>query len=212
VDGGETWEQAHFSPDDQKPLLDVWFADANNGYAIGAYGSFYETADGGASWRPRKVLDGDMHLNAIARSADGKLFIAGEGGTLRRSRDRGRTWEPIASPYRGSFFGILGAKDGGVIAFGLRGKIFRSADSGETWQPVVTARQASLMGGSALEDGSIVLVGEDGTILLSRDHGRSFAPQERAHGKTIAAFVSISPRELLLLGESGVSRAALPAH
>jgi len=212
LDGGDTWEQMHFAPDEQKPLLDVWFASADKGYAIGAYGSFYETTDAGASWQSRKVLEGDTHLNALAQAADGKLFLAGEAGALLRSRDGGRTWEPLASPYNGSIFGLLGAKDGGLLAFGLRGKIFRSSDSGETWQPVDTGRQASLMGGSVLDDGSIVLVGQDGTILSSRDNGRSFALQERAGGRTFAAAVGAEPRELLLFGESGVARAALPAQ
>jgi photosystem II stability/assembly factor-like uncharacterized protein len=208
LDGGETWEQTHFTPDDQKPLLDVWFESATKGYAIGAYGSFYETTDGGATWRPRKVLDDDMHLNAMAKAADGKLFIAGEAGTLRRSHDGGQNWESLAPPYKGSFFGILGAKDGGLLAFGLRGRIFRSADSGQTWQSVDTGRQASLMGGSVFEDGSIVLVGQDGTILVSRDHGKSFSTQQRADGKAIAAVARVDARELLLFGESGASRAA----
>lgn len=212
VDGGETWEQTHFAPEEQKPLLDVWFAGADKGYAVGAYGSFYESTDAGASWHPGKVLEGDRHLNALAQAADGKLFLAGEGGTLLRSPDGGRTWEPLASPYKGSFFGIRGAKDGSVLAFGLRGKVFRSADSGATWQPVDTGTQASLMGGSVLDDGSIVLVGQDGAILFSRDNGRSFALQERADGKTIAAAVAVEPRTLLLFGESGVARAELPGR
>ena len=212
LDGGETWEQTHFAPDEQKPLLDVWFESADKGYAVGAYGSFYETSDGGASWRPRKVLEDDKHLNALAQAADGKLFIAGEAGTLQRSSDGGRHWETLVGPYKGSFFGILGARDGSLLAFGLRGRIFRSGDSGGTWQPVDTGRQASLMGGSVLDDGSIVLVGQDGTILSSQDNGRSFALQERADGKTIAAAVPAKPRELLLFGESGVGRAAVPAQ
>lgn len=212
LDGGETWEQTHFAPDAQKPLLDVWFETSERGYAVGAYGSFYETIDAGASWHPRKVFEDDRHLNALVKAADGKLFIAGEAGALQRSVDRGRHWEALVTPYKGSFFGILGAKDGGVVAFGLRGKVFRSGDSGETWQPVDTGTHASLMGGSVLDDDSMVLVGQDGTMLSSRDHGRSFAQQNRADGKTIAAAVPVGSQALLLFGDSGVARAALPGQ
>jgi photosystem II stability/assembly factor-like uncharacterized protein len=207
TDGGDSWDVKHFAPDEQKPLLDVWFESATRGYAMGAYGSFYETTDGGETWEPKEVLGDDMHINGLAKAADGKLFIAGEAGTLRRSRDAGRTWEPLTSPYKGSFFGILGLKDGGVLAFGLRGRIFRSADSGQTWQAVETGRQASLMGGTVFEEGSVALVGQNGTLLVSRDDGKTFALQESADGKAIAAVVRLNPRELLLLGESGISRA-----
>ena len=214
TDGGETWEQTHFAPDEQKPLLDVWFESETRGYAMGAYGSFYESTDGGKTWEPRKVLKDkdDMHINALARAADGKLFIAGEAGTLQRSPDAGRTWEALTSPYKGSFFGVLGSKDGGVLAFGLRGRIFRSADSGQTWAPVETGSQSSLMGGWVFEDRLVVLVGQDGTVLASRDDGKRFTAQKSASGKAIAAVVRSGSGELLLFGESGVSRAGPPSQ
>ncbi len=207
-DGGETWRQTHYAPQEQKPLLDVWFGNELKGYAMGAYGSFYETADGGKTWWPRKILNSDMHINSLARAADGKLFIAGEAGTLQRSRDGGQTWEALVSPYQGSFFGVLALKDGGVLVYGLRGRIFRSTDSGQTWQPVETGSQASLMGGRVMEDGLVVLVGQDGMILVSRDDGKSFSLQKSANGKAIAAVVRQNAGELLLFGESGVSRAS----
>ena len=33
-----------------KPFLDVWFADAQNGYAVGAYNLIVRTRDGGKTW------------------------------------------------------------------------------------------------------------------------------------------------------------------
>ena len=33
------------------PLLNVWFANENDGYAMGAYGVFLHTTDGGATWK-----------------------------------------------------------------------------------------------------------------------------------------------------------------
>ena len=35
-----------------KPFLDVWFADASNGYAVGAYNLIFRTTDGGKDWQP----------------------------------------------------------------------------------------------------------------------------------------------------------------
>ena len=34
-----------------KPFLDVWFADARQGYAVGAYNLIFRTDDGGATWQ-----------------------------------------------------------------------------------------------------------------------------------------------------------------
>jgi len=51
---GETWTQQFAAPAEQRPLLDVLFVNKDTGFAIGAYGAFYETGDGdGAGTRAR---------------------------------------------------------------------------------------------------------------------------------------------------------------
>ena len=53
-DYGQTWSLQHFEPDWEKPLLDVHFFDREAGVAIGAFGLFMRTEDGGRNW---EVLD-----------------------------------------------------------------------------------------------------------------------------------------------------------
>mgnify|MGYP001559749758 FL=1 len=203
-DGGERWTLAHQAPQERKPLLDVWFRDARQGLAVGAYGLAYESGDGGRTWRLRAIQRDDMHLNAIAGGADGIVYLAGESGTLLRSDDGGRSWRRLASPYRGSFFGVLRLPDGQPLVFGLRGKAFRSADGGTSWQPVATHGEATLQGGAVLADGTVVLVGQDGAVLVSRDRGRSFM---RAKNTTRQAFAAAAGADgtLVLVGEGGAS-------
>ena len=52
-DGGATWRLLHHAPDWQVPLLDIWFSDPDNGLAVGAFGLFLVTRDGGESWTCR---------------------------------------------------------------------------------------------------------------------------------------------------------------
>ena len=155
TDGGVSWRQVYSAPELKKPLLKIWFRDALNGFAIGAYGLFLQTSDGGTSWQARKIANGDLHLNTLAARSDGKLFIAGEAGSLLHSDDAGQTWQALVSPYKGSFFGLLTLRDGGLLAYGLRGKIFRSSDAGETWQTIETGSEAALMAGYELANGDI---------------------------------------------------------
>ncbi|WVM93429.1 YCF48-related protein [Halopseudomonas pachastrellae] len=65
----------------ERPLMDVWFRDANTGFAIGAYGTFLRTDDGGETWEDRTYdidnPDG-FHYNAMAEVNGAGLFIAGE--------------------------------------------------------------------------------------------------------------------------------------
>nr|MBP8297134.1 hypothetical protein [Burkholderiales bacterium] len=130
--------------------------------------------------------------------------IAAEAGTLLTSADQGRTWEPAASPYKGSFFGLLTTADGGLLAYGLRGNIFKSGDFGKTWTPpAVTEGTATLQGGARLASGEIVLAGSAGAVLSSRDNGASF---QRVAGLRAMTYSAVLPTAVgaLLFGEAGV--------
>lgn len=213
TDGGASWRQVYSAPELKKPLLKVWFRDAHNGFALGAYGLFLQTKDGGTSWQQRKITDNDLHLNALAaqtNKGDGKLFIAGEAGSLLRSDDYGQTWQALHSPYKGSFFGIVALRDGSVLAYGLRGKVFRSTDLGETWTAIETGSQATLMSDYVEADGSVVLAGQSGTVLISHDAGKTFEVQFQPNRKCVAA-IRPAGKNMLLFGESGIAHLALGA-
>lgn len=235
-DGGETWTKQFSAESDQRPLLDVLFLNPSNGFAVGAYGAFYETVDGGKTWNARKLAlpppaqargkvpeasgrgagteeqaDEDRHLNAIVKLADGKLLIVGEAGKMARSDDSGKTWSRVEAPYKGSFFGALQAQDGSVIVFGLRGRIFRADASLKGWKQIENPSLASLMGGSLLPDGSIVLAGAAGTVLVSRDHGQSFSRFDSGTTRAFSKALLGGPNSVLALGEAGASDLLIPA-
>ena len=103
------------------------------GFAVGAYGAFYETTDGGKTWNARKVIADDKHLNAILRAGRRQAPDPRRGGhDPRLGRLRARPGRPLASPYKGSFFGGVVADDGARRRLRLRGRIYRSTDGGKT--------------------------------------------------------------------------------
>jgi photosystem II stability/assembly factor-like uncharacterized protein len=119
-----------------KPFLGLWFRDDREGLVVGAYGLIFRTADGGASWTPAlDALDNpqEQHINALAATVGGTLYLAGEQGLLARSDDGGRHFRRLASPYDGAFFTVVADGDE-VVAAGLRGAAYRSTDRGETWR------------------------------------------------------------------------------
>src|SRR5690606_13888501 len=107
TDEGRTWVKQYQGDDLEESFLDVLALDAQRVIAVGAYGLFAITADGGRTWTRRKIDADDYHLNRITRGPSGTLYLAGEHGTLLRSADNGQTWTPIPAPYEGSFYGIL---------------------------------------------------------------------------------------------------------
>src|SRR5438105_13929900 len=89
-----------------KPLLSIRFADAQRGMAVGAYGLAAITDDGGKTWVPcldRLPNPRGMHLYAVVRY-DKTWVVGGEQGVLMRSSDDSASFEPLASPFKRSFF------------------------------------------------------------------------------------------------------------
>jgi len=188
-------------------LMDVWFQDPDVGWAVGVFGTFVGTADGGQHWVNRAgELDNpdEYHLNAITGDGRGRVFIAGEGGVMFRSLDSGLTWEKLAHIYEGSWFGaIYEETTGSLFVFGLRGNLYRSADFGTTWRLVPNESRVSLAGGNASADGKVVIVGGVGTLLLSTDSGRSFH-RYIVHDRLSLSSGLIRNDKLILVGQGGV--------
>ena len=209
---------------------DILFRDETYGIAIGAYGLYLVSEDGGASWnisemnviREKSADDSgeeaskaeddddfvdsyDLHLNSIALADNGKLYIAAEAGRIYRSDDSGESWVPLASPYIGSFFGVLPVTGDSVLVFGLRGHLFRSEDAGFNWQEIEIPTQNMLTNGIMTADDEIYITGLGGTILKSNDRGQSFVLQEQRHRDGFTAIIQDPEGELITVGEKGLS-------
>lgn len=216
IDGGATWERVHYAPEEERPLLDVWFRDdARTGFAIGAYGYFLTSNDGGRTWSEGSI-DGDgdgepddFHLNQVSESKDGVLYIAAEAGTAYISKDQGDSWSRIYPPYEGSFFGSLPLLKDSVLFFGLQGNVFRSDDGGKSWEAISVESTATLNEGTVMEDGTVILVGNEGAILVSKSGGRSFVVSGLDDRKAIANLIQTAEEDVLLVGEMGVRKLSL---
>lgn len=206
-DHGASWRRVHYAPNEQRPLLDVLFVDNNRGFAIGAYGYFLETGDAGEHWTSRLIASGDRHFNSIAMLANGNLLVAGEAGTLLRSTDLGKSWQPLTSPYAGSWFGVLPIGKSGAVIFGLRGQLYRTEDAGDHWTALASHTGAALMGGRILPDGTIAVVGQDGVVLTSTDQAQTFTLHNQPGNAAFATLLG-DDRHWWLLGEHGVTRTA----
>ena len=208
-DGGETWAKANAENDPETAYLDILFLDAKTGFIVGSYGKFLSTSDGGERWVETKQ-DDDPHLSHIIPAPDGGLWLTGEFGTVRRSGDRAKRWEPLATPYEGTFFGALPLAKGGAVVFGLRGNIFRSED-GKAWKQVESPTQSLLHGGLALADGRLVLSAGAGQLLVSADEGRTFRLAAIAADETATAtsLWQAADGGVLLTSDKGVHRLEL---
>lgn len=195
-----------------KPLLDVWFANEYQGYAVGAYGILLQTLDGGENWTlisNRLENPEGFHLNSVASTPSGAIFITGESGAIFRSTNEGENWDRLTPPYEGSFFGIT-SKGDSIVVFGLRGNIYRSRNNGDNWETVKTNANTTITAGMPTRSGLIVLVGNAGHVLFSKDQGKSFNVTVRADRLSLSAITESTDHHLIAVGSRGVHKLELP--
>ena len=208
-DGGASWQLVHHAPEEERPLLDVWFRNKRAGFAVGAYGYFLVTEDGGDSWTSRAVSEHDFHLNALLPVAPNRLLIAAEAGVIYRSDDGGDNWRELPSPYNGSWLNALALEDGQLLLMGIRGHLFRSTDSGDSWTQIPTATTATLTSAVQLQSGALLVTGLQGTLLTSVDGGYSVSLRQLPSRQGISSALPLANDSILLIGEFGLLRMIL---
>jgi photosystem II stability/assembly factor-like uncharacterized protein len=189
-----------------KPFLDVWFADSNDGYAVGAYNLLFHTSDGGKRWEPwfdRADNPKFFNLYAIGKAA-GDLYIAGEGGVVLKFDAASQRFRALATGYNGSFFGLTGTAST-VLVFGLRGNAYRSDDHGATWTKVDTGLAASIVAATRSAQGATLLADASGRIVTSSDDGRTFSKVALKQPTPATGLVDLGDGKLAFVGPRGVS-------
>ena len=189
----------------ENSFLDVWFADENNGFIVGAFNLIFRTTDGGGAWEPwfhRTENPNRLHLYAI-RKAGGGLYIAGEQGTVLKLDAAGEKFVPLDTGYKGTFFGISGSGDA-VTVFGLRGHAFRSTDGGKTWQKTATNLPDGITGAASCGPSRLLLVSQSGKLLVSDDAGATFRPVKIEQPSPATAVACLGDGGAVIAGTRGI--------
>lgn len=197
-----------------KPIMDVWFKNEREGFAVGAYGYFLHTTDGGKTWEDyaSRIDNPDsLHLYSVNGLHGEAVFIVGEEGSIHRSKDGGATWETLDSPYVAGLFGVFGTDvEGEVYIHGLNGNAFHSANLGDSWQKLETQIPSSLFSGQMLPDRRRVFVGQDGVLLVCGEDQGSCAVVPREDRQTLSAAVLVGDSQMLVVGMGGMELVSLP--
>ncbi|MCK0153903.1 YCF48-related protein [Alcanivorax sp. S6407] len=190
------------------PLLDVQCESRDHAVAVGGYGYYLETTDGGASWSKKldRLKNGDgwhlYDLTAVSKSAT--RYLVGEKGAMFRSVDEGASWERLKSPYSGTLFGALALSDAKALVYGLQGNIWLTGNRGVSWSKVPSGLSRGINDGAVLANGSLVLVTNAGGILTSDDEGKSFSLRFLPDRESISAVLPREKGGILIAGQGGV--------
>jgi len=201
VDGGETWTLVHQAPEEELPLLDVWFRDEHNGFAVGAYGYFLATEDGGETWAPRSISEDDFHLNALVPVVDAEFRTEtpepDRTGTHRPENRTARTGTrgPGTEPKRAGSQRLYIAAEAGVV--------YRSDDGGKTWRELPSPYAGSWFGGLAMDENRVLLVGLRGHLFHSEDGGKTWTEVATGTQATLTGAIRLPSGSIVITGLEG---------
>lgn len=120
---------------------------------------------------------------SVAVNGAGTAYAVGGFGTLIKSADWGKTWQPVTIDWKNfnsdgaepHLYDVHVAEDGEVTVIGEFELILRSKDGG-SWQALRKGKR-SLFGLKILDNGEAYAVGQEGLILKSSDRGVSWVEQ-----------------------------------
>jgi photosystem II stability/assembly factor-like uncharacterized protein len=163
-------------------LMDVHFADAENGWAVGVGATILHTDNGGNSWAPQ-TFDPVSWLTDVYFLDALNGWTVGYGGHIRHTADGGNSWEMQTSGTSYTIYGVYfaDASTGWIVGgrpadFSPGSRFIRyTTDGGATWNSQFGTYDApilkSISFGSALNG---VAVGGD-SILFTADGGANWA-------------------------------------
>ncbi|MEP7301480.1 MAG: YCF48-related protein [Caldimonas sp.] len=204
TDGGTTWSRVYGTTASQRYLLQVRFADAQVGLAVGGR-DILRSSDGGATWSPvwraeDYAADYPQQQLAAVEWIDANTAIAIGVSRVWRSTDRGLTWSVYGS-YDFSPAGVIHSVRFGNAQLGLAAsnyRLFRTTDGGLTWDELPGAFSTftdPLYGlGHGTTDQEWVAVGgsgiyrsTDGGVTWSRNAIAGYLLGLAAHGNDMTA-------------------------
>lgn len=190
------------------PFLDVWFEDANKGFAVGSFGMLVATSDGGKTWEPwlHRISNPQyLNLNAL-RGIGNDLYIVGEHGQIYQLNRSSGHFDATDSGYVGSLFGIAG-NGSALVAFGLRGTAYRKGvGKSNRWEALTTPNEQTLAAGIVSRPGgAFVLVNAAGEFVVldgSGKNARLVKPKQPA--MRLTGIAALNATSFVVTGLDGV--------
>ena len=161
-DQGVSWVEWSMQEDFQITAID--FVDSATGFAVGEFGTFLLTKDGGANWEYGKSAPNEFYPMAAEFSSSSLGWLGGLDGVIWHTNDGGISWQRERSQSKSPVYGIL-ASENAAFAVGGSGTLLRRTSNG--WVTVTDAPPmlAYLRGLQFLSNGDLLVAGGSGTLM-----------------------------------------------
>ena len=195
ADGGHSWQRAHFAPQAQQPLLDVWCGPEGRAVAIGAYGVYMLSNDYGATWAEHRLEPANEKPGAAGTAAP-------KGDRSAAGADAADLTDEIGGGYH--LNAIAADEHLRLYIAAEAGHLYRSDDRGATWVSLPSPYEGSLFGVLPLPGGAVLAYGLRGNLFRSADAGASWQRIATDTKATLDGGAVLADGRIVVVGLSGV--------
>jgi len=195
--GGNSWSvqhQARALTDKPPGILDLYFVDTAEGWAVGGTGTILHTLNGGSKWETRNSPS-EKHLWGVHFVDSKHGWIVGEDGEILHTSDGGKRWDRQNSNAEQPLFAVyfINQKTGWIV--GSNGLILHTTNGGQTWHQQNNPMKQSLRSVAFRNEKQGWAIGEEGLILHTIDSGTTWNQSTSPTTKNL--------QEIMLLKKSG---------
>lgn len=157
-------------------LEKIEFADENNGFAIGDFGHFLKTTNGGETWEKKDKSGSDIHIFSKDE------ILVPNGFQIFKSTDGGDNFEELYIGYKKQSYNSLKTIDFGneTVGFcgGDNGTLIKSTNGGNTWLEITSPTKYHISKIDFLDDKNGLLADVSGTLFKTTNSGESWTKMQ----------------------------------
>jgi photosystem II stability/assembly factor-like uncharacterized protein len=200
-DGGHSWQRAHFAPQAQQPLLDVWCGPAGRAVAVGAYGVYLVSNDYGATWAERRLEPTPEKTGKATAAGATAGNVAAHTGSAAVTADAADLTDELGGGYH--LNAIAADEHLRLYIAAEAGHLYRSDDRGESWVSLPSPYEGSLFGVLPLPGGAVLAYGLRGNLFRSADAGATWQRIATGTQATLDGGASLGGGRVVVVGLSG---------
>ena len=192
--------------------------DERSTYAVGAFGTFLSTSDGGKKWTKCKFSwekqtpllvervspSIEPHFNGLYFVSKNIGWVVGEFGLVLHTKDGGQTWTTQRSgPDLPQLCAVIFFDEQKGWAIGQEGTLICTKDGGKNWLPSNIGTNKDLYA-AALEHEHMVIVGN--YIVLKTENGGSTWTRKELVENGLLNGVALTSKVAIAVGQNGTIR------